>query len=298
MVGSVEKRRLASYFHEVHERPVKRCCDLSGISRASWYYNGNRPQRDKEVEAALRKLSENHPTRGFDNYYARLREAGHRWGRSRVLRIYRSLGLRRQARSKRKVIPSEDRKPMAQLTQRNEVWALDFLSDALSDGRTARVLAIMDEYSREALGVEASISYPGQRVCRVLDRLAEQRGAYPQALRTDNGPEFMSKALAVWCEANGVYHQRINPGRPMENGRIERLNRTIREDVLDFWQFASFGELNEHLKEWKKTYNKTHPHSALGGQTPEAYEQRKLVLAASASRPHPPELVKEKLPLI
>ncbi len=176
---------------------------------------------------------------------------------------------------------------MTRLRERDEVWACDFLSDALADGRTARVIAVIDEYSRESLALEASRSYPSARVCRILDRVAERRGTYPKMLRTDNGPEFVAGALAEWCEAHGVRHVRITPGRPMENGRVERFNRTVREDVLDFWQFASFTDLNAHLVAWRTSYNATHPHTALDGQTPEGFG-RDALRAAPASRPTPP----------
>jgi len=283
VVGSQAKRQLASYFCKAHARPVIRACALAGLSRASYYYRSRQPERDLEVVAALRALALEHPTRGFDNYYARLRATGRTWARSRVLRIYRQLGLKHRARRKRRLTPTEDRRPMSALTSRNEVWACDFLSDSLTDGRSARVIAVMDEYSRECLTAEAAISYPAPRVCRVLDRIAEQRGSYPACLRTDNGPEFISEAMAVWCEDNGVHHHRIEPGRPMDNGRIERLNRTLREDVLDYWIFDSFGSINDELEAWRERYNTTHPHTALDGQTPGGFGRSAVPVASSPS---------------
>lgn len=275
-MSSRARRRLASYFHDAHARPIARACALAGISRATYYYRSRQPERDAEVAEALRVLAREHPTRGFDNYYARLRAAGRPWARSRVLRVYRALGLKHRARRKRTITPTEDRRPMAALSSCDEVWACDFLSDALTDGRSARVVAVMDEYSRECLVAEASVSYPATRVCRLLDAVAEERGAYPTALRTDNGPEFVSAALAEWCADNGVHHHRIEPGRPMDNGRIERLNRSLREDVLDFWTFESLRTLNGELSAWRERYNGTHPHTALGYKTPEAFAESRV----------------------
>ena len=160
---------------------------------------------------------------------------------------------------------------MTALSARDEVWACDFTSDALTDGRAARVIGVTDEFSRECLVLEAAISYPAARVCRILDAVAEERGGYPSCLRTDNGPEFIARDLAAWCERHGVHHHRITPGRPMENGRVERFNRTVREDVLDFWAFASLRSLNGELAIWRERYNRTHPHQALDGATPESY---------------------------
>ncbi len=297
MVGSRARRKLASYFREAHARPVSRACALASISRATWYYRTRLPERDGELIAALRALAHEHPARGFDNYYARLRAAGHVWGRKRCLRVYRRLGLRRRTRRKRHVTPTEDRRPMAALSRRDEVWACDFPCDGLTDGRPARVIAVVDEYSRECLASEAAISYPAQRVCRVLDRVAGQRGGYPEVLRTDNGPEFVSTASAAWCEHHGVHHHRITPGRPMDDGRVERLDRAIREDVLDFWMFTSFSELNAELANWRGRYNATHPHTALGGQSPGAFDRGDAVLADSAYGLPRQHCVQESLPL-
>lgn len=260
MVGSTLRRQLASYFFKAHNRPVQRACYLAGLSRSSWYYTPEQSERESLVAKALLDLAERKPTRGFDYLYSLLKNEGRPWSRSLVLRVYRKLGLKLKVRHKRSVTPTEDRQPMQALTAVNEVWACDFLSDALSDGRKMRVVSLMDEYSRQSLRAEASISFPAARLCRILDEVAEERGCYPKCLRTDNGPEFLSKALAVWCAAHGVYHHRIQPGRPMENGRIERLNRTIREDVLDFWTFKSMAEVNEHLGGFRQEYSKPPKH--------------------------------------
>ena len=172
---------------------------------------------------------------------------------------------------------------MQQLSACDEVWSCDFLSDALTDGRSARVIAVMDEYSRECLTAEAAVSYPATRVCRVLDRLvAERGGGYPACLRTDNGPEFVAAAVSAWCAEHGVHHYRIEPGRPMDNGRIEWFNRTIREDVLDYWAFDSLRSLNDELDRWRTRYNGSHPHTALNGLSPGAFASERSVEVASS----------------
>lgn len=252
MVGSASRRKLASYFVMAHNRPIQRACDLAGMSRSSWYYMSKHSEREAQVVNALKSFAERKPTRGFDYMYSGLKNEGCPWSRSLVLRVYRKLGLRLKVRKKRSITPTEDRRPIEKLTSRNEVWACDFLSDVLSDGRVIRVIVIMDEYSREALRVEAGISFPANRVCRALDKIAEVRGGYPKCLCSDNGPEFLSKAIEIWCEAHNVYHHRIQPGRSMENGRIEQLKRTIREDVLYYWKFNSLSQVNKHLKQWQQ----------------------------------------------
>ena len=276
---------MAGYLRRTYSVSIARACRLAALARSSWYYRSRLD--DAEVEAALRDLAARYPRRGFDNYYARLKAAGEPWARSRVLRVYRALGLRhRKPRGRR--LPVGERAPMPELTGRDQVWACDFMSDALSDGRTARVVCVIDEFSREGLRVEAALSYPAERLCRVLDEVAEARGGYPQALRTDNGPEFTAAATAAWCERHGVRHVRIRPGRPMENGRVERFNRSVREDVLAAGLHASFSGLNASLAAWRCDYNATHPHTALGGAAPGAFgRERQRGPGSSALGPPP-----------
>ncbi len=281
-----------------HNRPIQRACDLAGISRSTWYYTSQQSEREQKVSNKLKELAERKPTRGFDFMYSSLKNEGYPWSRSLVLRVYRKLGLRLKVRKKRSITPTEDRRPMQNLTSRNEVWACDFLTDALNDGRMIRVMVTMDEYSREALGVEAGISFPANRVCRTLDEIAEVRGGYPKCLRSDNGPEFLSKAIETWCEAHNVYHHRIQPGRPMENGRIERLNRTIREDVLDYWKFNSLSQVNKYLTQWQEEYNEYHPHKALGRVAPRAFCREKELKVVEADRPQQPSMKKETTNLL
>lgn len=144
---------------------------------------------------------------------------------------------------------------------------MDFLSDALSTKRKVRVLNIMDDCTRESLAVYADFSIPGEKVVDVLKHLVLERGK-PEQIRVDNGPEFLSKAFTGWCLKNGITIKYIQPGKPMQNGYIERLNRTFREDVLDAYQFESLEQLRILCDEWQYQYNNYHPHQSLKGKTP------------------------------
>jgi putative transposase len=118
----------------------------------------------------------------------------------------------------------------------NQIWSVDFMSDALYCGRRFRTFNVLDEGVREALAIEIDTSLPSRRVVRALERIKEERGV-PQAIRLDNGPELIAQELADWCDRNNVELRHIQPGKPDQNAYIERFNRTYRDEVLDSYLF-------------------------------------------------------------
>jgi putative transposase len=135
--------------------------------------------------------------------------------------------------------------------------------DFMSDG----VLKVMDDCTRESVVVHADYSIPAERLVGLLEQTLTERGR-PRQIRVDNGPEFTSKAFTAWCNKHQITIKYIQPGKPMQNGFIERLNRTFREDVLDAYLFDSLAEVRILFDEWQHHYNNYHPHKALKGKTP------------------------------
>jgi len=267
VVKPSSRKEAVRYLLGAYNQGVGRCSDLLGLSRSNWYYKSKKD--DSELQEQLKRLSVRYPTRGLDNYYYRLRREGYKWSRKRVLRVYRELGLVRRPK-RRKKLPESMREPLKQSKSCNEVWSMDFMSDSLEDGRSFRVLNVMDDFNRESLIIEGDISIPSERVIRSLEQIAEQRG-YPKQIRTDNGPEFQSNKYRDWCVKQGIQALHISPGKPKENGYVERFNRTFREDVLDAYYFESLKQFNEVAADWQDDYNETHPHSSLGGMSPKEY---------------------------
>lgn len=146
------------------------------------------------------------------------------------------------------------------------------MHDALSCGRKFRTFNVVDDFNREALAIEIDLNLPAQRVIRVLDRIALERG-YPQMLRMDNGPEFISIALAEWAEGKAIKLEFIKPGTPTQNAYIERFNRTYRTEILDFYLFRSLNEVREITDRWLREYNEERPHESLNNLTPEEYKR-------------------------
>ena len=147
------------------------------------------------------------------------------------------------------------------------------MSDALTDGRRIRVLNITDDYNREAMSIEAGLSFPAEGLVKVLNRVAEEKGL-PGCIRVDNDPEFISKKLRIWSESQGVKLQFIQPGKPVQNAYIERFNRISREYITDAYWFEDLEQLRAIIEKWRQDYNQHHPYSALGRQSPEQYLQQ------------------------
>jgi len=258
-----------------HQLPVVAACRVARLSRTAWYRRpSERADRDRDVIDALIALIEHpHRTRwGFWKCYDRLRNTGSWWNHKRVHRVYRALRLNQRRRTKKRV-PTRLRQPLGAPMMLNEMWALDFMHDALYGGRAIRILNVIDEANREALAVEVGTSLPAARVVRVLEQLIEMHGT-PAAIRCDNGPEFTSGTFSSWCEERKIAVRYIQPGKPDQNAYIERLNRTFRGDVLDAWVFQSVAEVQDLSDEWLADYNENRPHDSLGGIPPAQFLPR------------------------
>ena len=250
-----------------HHLPVRRACQAVRLSRAAYYRPpASQLVRDTEIVTALNDVVARHTCWGFWKCFCRLRRAGHPWNHKRVHRVYCALRLNLPRRTKRRV-PTRLRQPLLAPARLNDTWALDFMTDALYDGRVFRALTVIDEGNREALGIEIGTSIPSARVIRVLDDLTRLYGR-PTRLRVDNGPELLAAAFVEWCTAQRIGLGYIQPGKPDQNAFIERFNRTYREEVLDAYLFDSLEEVRAITDTWLETYNTERPHDSLGQVPP------------------------------
>ena len=270
MVGPERKREVVSYLQASFKVSIKRGCKVINLHRSMWYYESKKD--DTLVIEKLNELAEKLPTRGFDEYYGRIRHQGLKWNRKRVLRVYREmkLGLRRKRKRR---LPGRIKEPLKRPVELNKTWSMDFMSDSLSDGRRVRIFNVIDDCNREALAIECGVGFPAQRVIRVLSQLEEELGL-PEKIRVDNGPEFTSHKFQKWCKTKGVCIQFIQPGKPMQNGFIERFNRFFREDILDAYWFEDLEQLRILSEKWRMDYNHNHPHKSLGGKAPNQFKNR------------------------
>jgi len=261
------KREVLAVLVQEHRISVRRAGQAVRLSRAAYYRPPrSRLTRDADVVTALNDVVARHSRWGFWKCFYRLRRAGHHWNHKRVHRVYCALRLNLPRRSKRRV-PARLRQPLAAPQRLNETWALDFMADALYDGRPFRALTVIDEGNREALAIEIGSSIPSARVIRVLDELVRLYGR-PARVRVDNGPELVAEAFVEWCTAQRIGLGYIQPGKPDQNAFIERFNRTYREEVLDTHLFESLDQVRAITEAWLAIYNTERPHDSLGQVPP------------------------------
>jgi len=177
------------------------------------------------------------------------------------------LNIRRKPKRR---IPERVKEPLLIPDGMNKSWSMDFMSDSLVDGRRFRLLNVMDDYNRESLAIEVDTSLPTLRVIRVLERLVVHRGK-PESIRMDNGPEFISEKLKVWCEERCIRLLFIQPGKPVQNAFIERKNGSMRKELLDAYLFFTLDEVRMLAEEWRLDYNHERPHASLGFVPPAEY---------------------------
>jgi putative transposase len=207
-----------------------------------------------------------------------LRREGHEVNRKLTYRLYREegLGVRRRKR-KRVAVP---RTPKAAPNEPNERWSMDFVSDALADGRKIRALTVVDDFTRESPAIEVDFSLGGERVVRVLEELRVTRGL-PRSIVLDNGPEFSGLALDQWAHLRGVVLDFITPGRPVENAYIESFNGRFRDECLNESWFVSLADARATIEAWRIDYNEARPHSSLAGRTPAEFAKELLMAESS-----------------
>jgi putative transposase len=232
-----------------------------------YYYASKRD--DSAVITKLQELCEKKPREGQDKLYSRIRNEGIKWNHKRIARVYKIMGLNKRKRG-RKRLPARVKAPLVIPMQPNDTWSMDFMHDTLMNGRKFRVLNVIDDFNREALAIEPHYSIGSKLVCGILDREVKERGT-PRAIRVDNGPEFIASALTEWCLERGIQLIYIQPGKPMQNGYIERFNRSFREDVLDANLFESLAQARMLCQEFMDDYNSERPHESLGNLSPINY---------------------------
>jgi putative transposase len=247
---------------------------LIGLCRASQRY-AKRPERGAELRIRLRELAEQRRRFGYRRLHTLLEREGVRVNVKRVRRLYREEGLSlRQRRGRRRY---RGVRVVAALPVRvNQRWSMDFMTDALADGRRFRLLNVVDDFSRECLASEPGRSLTGRHVVEVLQRLIRHRGA-PEAILSDNGPEFCSRAVDAWAHAEGVRLHFIRPGKPIENAFVESFNGRCRDECLNEHLFVAIEEARIELERWRVDYNTARPHGGLGKLTPEEFAEKHRV---------------------
>lgn len=249
-----------------HSVSLRKACKEARIPKSSFVYTAKEKKDDAVIEQ-LSDLCQKHPSIGFWMCFHRIRSKGYPWNHKRVYRVYSGLKLNIRRRAKKR-LPARAKQQLFQPQNANQVWSMDFMHDSLWNGKTFRLLNIIDDYNRQVLAIEADTSIPAMRVIRVLDRLKESRGL-PKMIRVDNGPELVSQKLDFWCKDNDVVLAFIQPGEPTQNAYIERFNGSLRRELLNAYVFKTIRDVIDKTQEWMEDYNLNRPHKALKYRTPQ-----------------------------
>ncbi len=268
MVTPAAKREAVVHLRSGFEVSERRACRMIGCARMTVRYRSQRGE-DADLRDRLRTLAHERRRFGYRRLHVLLRREGFVVNHKRLFRLYREerLVVRRRGGRKRAL---GTRAPMIVPQGPNERWSLDFVSDQFIDGRRMRILAVIDECTRECLALVADTSISGHRVARELDRLLAERGR-PVTIVSDNGTEFTSNAILRWADDRKVGWHYIAPGKPVQNAFIESFNGRLRDELLNETLFRSLAQVRAALDAWRHDYNTARPHSGLGWMTPKNY---------------------------
>jgi len=259
VVSPSSRRAAVAAAQQAHDLAERRSCQVLGFARSSQRYVRRRD--DTALRQRLRELAAERRRFGYRRLHILLKREGWAVNHKKLYRLYKEAGLSvRQRKGRKRAIGTRTKLPQAAYT--NHIWSLDFMSDALDDGRRFRVLGVMDQYGRQCLDLIADTSISGARVARELDRLIDRHGK-PEVIVSDNGTELTSKAILKWAADNDIQWHYITPGRPSENGFTESLNGKIRDECLNEHLFRSLPHARIILGEWRQDYNHIRPHSSL-----------------------------------
>ena len=267
MVRPSRRKEMAKRLVAERGVSIRLACETFGISETCYRYQAKLSGDNQLIADWLLRLTTSNRNWGFGLCYLYLRNVkGFRYNHKRVYRIYRELELNLRIKPKRR-LKRDKPEELAVPRRINATWSMDFMHDALADGSSFRTFNVLDDYNREGLGIEVDRSLPALRVIRTLDRIIEWRGK-PDAIRCDNGPEYISGQLMNWAKQRGITLQYIQPGKPQQNAYVERYNRTVRHEWLDQHLFQSISHAQETATEWLWRYNNERPNMAIGGITP------------------------------
>lgn len=270
MVTPVARREAVAHLCQTYEASQRRACQVLGADRTSIRYRSCKPD-DGIVRGRLRELATVRRRFGYRRLHLLLQREGAHMNHKKLRRLYAEerLQVRRRGGRKRAL---GTRAPITLPQGPNQRWSLDFVSDTFTDSRRFRILAVVDDFTRECLCLVADTSLSGIRVARELDTIVAERGR-PAMCVSDNGTELTSMAILRWSQETEIDWHYIAPGKPQQNAFVESFNGRLRDELLNETLFVSLAHAREVLADWRNDYNTVRPHSALGNLPPAAYAE-------------------------
>jgi putative transposase len=269
MVGARVRRQQVAYALG-RGLSSRRACALLCVARSTLGYVSRLIARDAPVLPAMRTLAGQYPRYGYRTIRIFLDRQGHVMSADRTYRLWRQEGLQVPKKRPRRRVATRRPRPLPP-TAVNHVWAYDFVFDTCADGRTLKCLTIIDEFTRECLAIDVAGGIRSGRVIEVLTQLVSVHGA-PRYLRSDNGPEFVARAILQWLRTAQIETAFIDPGKPWQNGADESFNGKFRDQHLSLQWFRNRADAKVSIEEWRRHYNEVRPHSSLGYRTPAEFK--------------------------
>jgi transposase InsO family protein len=249
---------------------VNRACEALHLAKSTYYCKTVAKRSAWRLERRIKALSRKHATYGYRFITELLRVEGWPVNHKRVQRVRRKEGLQVVTKVRKTRRSRDGDRARVRAARPNEVWSYDFIHDRLENGVGLKMLTVLDEYTRECLGILVERSITAAGVVGFLELLMLERGA-PVNVRSDNGPEFVAEVLQGWMVSTGVKAHYIEPGSPWENGHVESFHGKLRGECLQREVFGNLLEAKVLVEEWRRQYNEKRPHSALGYKTPRAF---------------------------
>ena len=264
------RRKLARWAQEAYRISERRAGRIVKLGNSTLRYR-SRKVFDEVLRRRLRELAGMYVRYGYRRLTVLLRREGWRVNAKRIYRLYREEELIVRTKQRRKMARRQRAMSADVAVRRNQRWSMDFVSDKLADGRSFRILTVLDQFTRECVALRADRSVTGNKVAQALDRARHERGGLPETITVDNGSEFSGRALEAWAIANNVQLCFIRPGRPVENGFIESFNGRLRDECLNVEWFSSLEDARKKLAKFREHYNHERPHSALADRAPAVF---------------------------
>ena len=281
MVGARVRRQQVAYA-EGRGLSRRRACALLSVARSALGYVSTLIARDADVVPPMQALAAQYPRYGYRTIRIFLARQGHALGTDRMYRVWRQAGLQVPKKRPRRRVAASRPRPLPP-TAINHVWAYDFVFDTCADGRTLKCLTVIDEFTRECLAIDVAGGIRSGRVIEVLTQLVSRHGA-PRYLRSDNGPEFVARAILRWLQAAQIETAFIDPGKPWQNGMDESFNGKLRDQHLSLQWFRHRAEAKVSIEQWRQHYNEVRPHSSLGYLTPMEFKAKHLAGTVDGGR--------------
>ena len=258
---------------EIGHCSVQMACKILKLNRATFYYTPKGSDFERRLIKELHALSKQYPRWGYLQMTRQLRRRGFRVNKKRIQRLWRLEGLKVPVKQVKRKRTGDPTAPRQAALYPNHVWSWDFVFDRTEDGRTLKILNIVDEYSRYSVCMELGRSFTGKDVVAALGRAMLAYGI-PGCIRSDNGSEFISAHIKDWLVENAVGIYYIEPGSPWQNPYVESFNATMRDECLNRELFETLLEAKVVLTDWRQVYNQERTHGSINAQTPtEVYEE-------------------------